>query len=1128
MDRSRLTTLFLLILLLLPAWALAQQQSADTPPPGGQTLDIQRIQERIKTYEAATDLQPDAKAELELYRSALAKLNSAEQDEALADRYKTAVDEATDQHAQLESQLRKARQQTQETEALQLQFPLGELKQQLDQALAGHRLIQSRLSGLMTEVRKERLRPDQSASELAAAKLELEEIEQKLRKSGQPVESAQHSVLLASRQALKARIKRLEMERLSYEPRQALLRLQFELVQEEFLRSELLVGKLQERINQLHAKEAEITHMETKKAEQEAVGKHPLLLQEAEYNSQLSARLGELASDIEKVLQQTEQTVAESGRIRMNRERVQQHVDIVGLDESLGELLLVQSRQLPEEKKLQLTNESQRYLLSRVRVDAFRVREQQQPLADEKALERHIDSTLRQAGLNPARDLAVKNGLQDLLRDRNNLLGKLIAEYNRYEKALSDLSFEYQQLINETGQYRKFLDRNLVWIPGVPSLRLSDLADLTAPLGWLFSAGNWSAAAKQFGQAIRHYPYRAALLLAAVIGLLLFRQRMRQELAAMAPKIGKVNQDRFRFSLLALLFTLFLALPPVLLLAGSGWLLTKGGDSDFAWIIGSTAMDVSILLLLLKGVHNLLIPKGLARVHLKWEPRTIDFFYRHLGWLTLTLVPLAFIVGITEWQLNSSFRGSLGRVANILAILVLFILAHLSFNPKSGAFKRASHRIQRALWYPLSLGIPAALFVLTVQGYLYSAIRLESLIFYSICSGILILLLLGLARRWLLIAERQLALKQALAKREAALEAKAAKEAAEGSGEGIPDAEAIEAVNLTTISEQTRRLLRVTGIVALSIMLFVLWSELIPALGWLDEIELWQYTTGNGMEARLAPVTLWDLLLGLVVVALMIVAGENLPGLLEITLLQPLQLEPGNRYAITRVSRYLIFASGVLLALSIVGVGWSDIQWLVAAMGVGLGFGLKEIFANFFSGLILLFERPIRIGDTVTMGDLSGVVSKIRIRATTITDWDNKEQVIPNQKFLTDPFVNWTLSDPITRIVIPVGIAYGSDTDKAHRIMTEVVNAHPEVLKEPKPAVFFLEFGDSALVFHVCVFVRERIRRLPLTHDLHMMLNRALKEGGIEIPFPQRDLHLRSVAPGLLPATGIHTPTDEA
>jgi len=305
------------------------------------------------------------------------------------------------------------------------------------------------------------------------------------------------------------------------------------------------------------------------------------------------------------------------------------------------------------------------------------------------------------------------------------------------------------------------------------------------------------------------------------------------------------------------------------------------------------------------------------------------------------------------------------------------------------------------------------------------------------------------------------------------------------------------------------------GFVSLFAALFLLWSELTPALGWIDEIVLWQHQAGGEGHTELVAVSLWDLLLAMTVVILMIVAGRNLPGLLEMVLLQPLALKPGNRYAVTSISRYLIFAVGFLVALSMVGISWDDVQWLVAAMGVGLGFGLKEIFANFFSGLIILFERPIRIGDTVTIGGLSGTVTRIRIRATTVTDWDNKEQVIPNQNFLINPLINWTLSDPITRVVFNVGIAYGSDTEQALRVMTEVVQSHPEVLEEPRPTVFFIGFGDSSLDFQVRVFVRERVRRLPLTHDLHMALNKALQEAGIEIPFPQRDLHLRSVSEGI-------------
>jgi potassium efflux system protein len=155
----------------------------------------------------------------------------------------------------------------------------------------------------------------------------------------------------------------------------------------------------------------------------------------------------------------------------------------------------------------------------------------------------------------------------------------------------------------------------------------------------------------------------------------------------------------------------------------------------------------------------------------------------------------------------------------------------------------------------------------------------------------------------------------------------------------------------------------------------------------------------------------------------------------------------------------------------------------------------------------------VRVGDTVTVGQLTGKVSRVRIRATTITDWDRKEIIVPNKAFITEQVINWTLSDPITRIVIPVGVAYGSDVNLVHRVMEETLNRLPLVLDEPPPRVYFTGFGDSSLDFKLYVFSRELEDRLPLTHAVHGEILAALRENHIEIPFPQRDLHVRSVSP---------------
>jgi len=251
------------------------------------------------------------------------------------------------------------------------------------------------------------------------------------------------------------------------------------------------------------------------------------------------------------------------------------------------------------------------------------------------------------------------------------------------------------------------------------------------------------------------------------------------------------------------------------------------------------------------------------------------------------------------------------------------------------------------------------------------------------------------------------------------------------------------------------------------------------------------------------------LLVGVAVGAITFIAARNLPGLLEFTLLQRLSMEAGTRYATTAISRYCIVTVGIVVAFETIGADWSQLQWIVAALGVGVGFGLQEIVANFISGLIILFERPVRVGDTVTIGDLSGTVSRIQIRATSITDWDNKEIIVPNKSLITEKVVNWTLSEPVTRLMFKVGVAYGSDTDQAQQAMMAAVKANPLALAVPAPSVLFLGFGDSSLDFEVRAFVAQPSHRLRVLHELHTAIYNILRERGIEIPFPQRDLHLK-------------------
>lgn len=249
-------------------------------------------------------------------------------------------------------------------------------------------------------------------------------------------------------------------------------------------------------------------------------------------------------------------------------------------------------------------------------------------------------------------------------------------------------------------------------------------------------------------------------------------------------------------------------------------------------------------------------------------------------------------------------------------------------------------------------------------------------------------------------------------------------------------------------------------------------------------------------------------MLSVVAITLTAIGSHNLPGLLEIGLLQRIPIDHGARYAVTSISRYIIVVGGTVYSISLLGIRWEHLQWLAAALTVGLGFGLKEVFANFVSGLILLFERPFRVGDTITVDNLSGSVTRIRTRATTILDWDNKEIVVPNKSFITGQLVNWTLSDSVTRVSLKVRVACGSDPEDVLRVLREIGSEHPRVLSDPAPTSWLMKFGDSSIDFELRVFVAEIRDRLPVSTELASAVHSRFRELGIEIPVPQLDINM--------------------
>ena len=295
-------------------------------------------------------------------------------------------------------------------------------------------------------------------------------------------------------------------------------------------------------------------------------------------------------------------------------------------------------------------------------------------------------------------------------------------------------------------------------------------------------------------------------------------------------------------------------------------------------------------------------------------------------------------------------------------------------------------------------------------------------------------------------------------------------------------------------------------------------------------ITAWDYSGGvienvkgyivNGFDIgnfRIVPSRiLWALLIfGTVVILSSWVRSQMENNWLKMT-----TMGQGARDALVTIIGYIMFLIAIMAGLSAAGFDFGNIAIIAGALSVGIGFGLQNIVNNFVSGLILLFERPIRKGDWIEVGGTEGVVKDIQIRSTIIQTFDRSDVIVPNSELISGQVTNWVLSSKTGRAILPVGVAYGTDTEKVRDVLMAIAEENDDVVKTgymPKPVVLFRGFGDSSLDFELRVFLHNVDSRLSVVSDLNFAIDKAFREEGIEIPFPQRDLHVKSLPVNDLP-----------
>ncbi len=1122
--------------LLLLLGAVSPPTTAAPPPSPNATSEptaeqlAARIETRLSELSQSTELSDEHRGRLtELYQSAKRFLGTAQEHAAKGAEFQALPDRAPERIQKL-----KAEQEKVEREHRAAAPPPDDGA--ADTAALEQRLIQQQtdlatLKGRQDQLKAEKdnllKRPLQAKEQLTEAKRRIEEIERSLTETD-PLDlhpliaEAQRLLLKARLLARKSEVHMLDQELAVNDLRSSLVGAELDLTERQLALAAEKADRLQDALAERRRAGAESARREAERALQEASGKHPAIRSLTRQNADWGRRLTEAVEGREQASAERESIKQQSRQIESEYHSARQRLEVAGLSDALGQILRDQRLKLPDHRRFGKRARQREDTIGTLGLAKIEVEERLDQLkAPEEEIKRLLAEDVR-PGQTPAARESLETDLRRLLEDQERLLLELNAAYGGYLRALVDLDFEERQLLSGAHAYADFLDERLLWIRSARPLGLSTLRDLIPAMAWLLSPSNWLDGAMILLRELAHDGF-FTLIVALAGGFLWYRRDLllaEEEAATRASR--RISSDRFHLTLTATAMAILRALPAPILLGYLGWQLQTAPDAgEFPRAIGAGLAATAVALAIVLGLMQLIRTGGVCEVHFRWDLRLLKLFRRQFPWFITIIIPALFLMLVTGAQTEISRQNSLGRLVFIVAVGVFAVFLYRLLWSRQGLVRLAlqadpngwAARL-RHLWAGSAVALPVIAAALSAAGYHYSALEIMDALRQSGRLLLAVFLIRSLALRWFLMHRRRLALSQAVERRQA-LRREERPRAATPQGTAMPRAETPPApsIDLTRIDEQTRKLINTLTGWTIFLGTYLIWSEFLPAFRVLDDTALWHYTATVEGQEKVNAFTLVDLGLVVAIGILVAVAARNLPGMLEVVLLQRLPITPGSRYAARTIVQYLIVGGGLLYAFHMLGASWSQVQWLVAALSVGLGFGLQEIFANFVSGLIILFERPIRVGDTITVGDVTGTVTRVRIRATTIRDWDRKELVVPNKSFITERVINWTLSDPVTRLVIRIGVAYGTDTERVRHLVMDIVRRNPLVLHDPAPTLYFEEFGDSSLILVLRVYVQELEQRLPVLHELHTAINTAFERQGIRIPFPQRDVHLHSQEP---------------
>lgn len=817
------------------------------------------------------------------------------------------------------------------------------------------------------------------------------------------------------------------------------------------------------------------------------------LATEVKSNTELTSNIDKILVDNAKLKRDLQSVTEALNTAHQIEKNIQEQLSDLSGSVILSRLLNRQQSELP---KLSISFKLDE-LIPNLNLWMYELRRYREQIFD---VQSYVDQIIRNdKGYEPYREQLVQ-----LIRHRRSLYDEL---YNAMSDGLTlaiELRAKYNEFNSTTSRLKTVINDHLFWLTSNQGISVEFFINLYPTLILqLRDLTRYLSSETVIEETLTNY---LKLLIPVIILGLIFQKahpyfrRLSNELALRLDK----DSDGYSITPKALFCHCFLILPKMIVITLIGaififLILDRFEDQKHVTLL------LTLHLMCFLYMRQIMEPNSLMQRHFSMAPSIIKQNRMLIDQIWYVSIPMLTIANMREVEPNKISGDVIGYILMLLGFLYLTFFAIVTVKRMLTQYTPTM-----TFWALSIVGIltPLTIVIMLGLGYYYTVIQLLNRVAITLYIGFAYLIISNTLRRELYVAEIKILRKI----RQKVILNQDNDQQAHSNTNANSFGARFESFRLELVNNRAFKLFNAILLTISVYFMYLQWNDLAGVLTYLDKIYLWQNVNVVDGKTITSSLSFGDILLAIVIVIVAVVLNHNLPMLIErLFMLRSGVAAKSTSYTIKLITSYVITGLGIIFAAGALGISWDNLQWLVAALSVGLGFGLQEIFANFVSGLIILFERQIRVGDIVTISNLSGTVNKIRIRATTIVSFDNKEVVIPNRQFITTALTNWSLSNTVTKIEFAIGIAYDADPNKAKDILRGIIRRCRDLNREKKPVVFIKSLDASAVTIMCEVFVNEIGKRKAVYDYLSTETLRLFKDHNIEIPFDQLDVTIRNL-----------------